>query len=356
MMPSDVQNSYLSMSKKNLLNEFYSEQVIIIDWPIFTPSTINGVSSLSTNENNNVHNNGNMNNNENMNNENNQNNNELSPQFIPNDREGQIFFEGHSVALLAIDPSNFHPIMDEPILTILRSIPNLQILIVIPEIFCQVLPSSTPQSPSLSEYELKSRYLSLEFAKQLIRRLWLKGDQLHQRIRLLPTPYNNERLVQLMKQVDIILDTFPIGNSLYPLGLGLSVGTPIISINSGILLPFSHLNHTFSKQFPDISSHLITSTSLNSFYTMIGIEKDLIANTIDEYIYKVITLINNKELLYKLRIQILEMIDKEVNNQHTIQWNQQSNQHDTRMMDIERLVKFFYLFLFYYILLLYFFK
>jgi hypothetical protein len=298
LLPSDLQDSYLRTFQPSSTSgspsgdgsppsylERFTEQVILLDWPIFTPASILDIVSSSEDDSSSSssstgsaasfpsssssavsH--------------------EEPPQspyqpqqqqpphaphaphdlhFIPNELEGKVFFEGQPVALLPIDPSFLHPLMDEALISLLHSIHDLQLLIVIPEIFATVLPSSSPQSPSLSEYQLQSKYLSLEWAKKLVRRLSAKAlasgggrrgstgsggggggegegagggkgrrGNAHQRIRLFPQPLSDSRLISLMKQVDIILDTFPIGNSLYPLALGLSVGTPIITLRSGV--------------------------------------------------------------------------------------------------------------------------
>ena len=53
------------------------------------------------------------------------------------------------------------------------------------------------------------------------------------RIRLLPSPLGDQRLMQLLRQADMVLDTFPVGSSFYHLSLALSVGTPVITLRSG---------------------------------------------------------------------------------------------------------------------------
>jgi hypothetical protein len=66
--------------------------------------------------------------------------------------------------------------------------------------------------------------------------LYYRGGNLFHRIRLLPAPLNDRRLVQLLRQADMVLDSFPIGNSFYFHSLALSVGTPVITLRTGSLL------------------------------------------------------------------------------------------------------------------------
>lgn len=53
-----------------------------------------------------------------------------------------------------------------------------------------------------------------------------RGGDVHQRIRLLPAPLNDLRLLQLLRQADLMLDPFPLGSSFQTIALALSVGTP----------------------------------------------------------------------------------------------------------------------------------
>ena len=55
------------------------------------------------------------------------------------------------------------------------------------------------------------------------------------RIRLLPSPLSDQRLLQLLRQADMVLDTFPLGSSFYLLALASSVGTPVVTMRSGKL-------------------------------------------------------------------------------------------------------------------------
>jgi hypothetical protein len=284
--------------------------------------------------------------------------------FVPDELEGRIFFDGQAVALFPIDPSYVHPLMDETILTLLRTIIDMQIIFVIPEVYARVLPSSTPESPSLSEYEVQTRYLSIEWAKRLVRRLWSKGGNVHQRIRLLPTPLSDIRLIQLMRKVDMILDTFPIGGSLHPLGLALSVGTPIITLNSGVLIPYSSNDlHELKKMLASFQgkerySHnavyqylmlhnsslpwISSVSSVSAFYKNIGLEKELVANSLQEYIKLAQELATNREKAYDIRIRLLDAIDESQllsssssKNKKPV-WNKSSNILDDTMKDLER--------------------
>lgn len=390
LLPTDLQESFLQSPQhppgQGTGNDFpppylerFTEQVILLDWPIFTPASIIGIvssfeeestssdptSSVSPDS-----------------------HHHASPHdlhFIPSELEGKVFFDGQPVALLPIDPSYFHPLMDDALITLLNSIHDLQILLVIPEIFATVLPSSTPQSPSLSEYQLQSRYLSLEWAKKLVRRLSSKvlasggssggRGNAHQRIRLFPQPLSDSRLLQLMKQVDVILDTFPIGNSLYPLALGLSVGTPIITLKSGVQT--FHANRgggkgtegTGSYEEKEIRSflyhqssrdkysenilyqHILQSnsslpwlpsvSSLASLYEKIGLQQDLVARYVGEYVDLAHDMIVNKEKAYQIRIKILEHLDSYLLTQPASSsgssgGNRPFNPNDESIKDLER--------------------
>jgi hypothetical protein len=376
LLPSDLQESYLKTTERQSpgetagggvgINQIYlerfSEQVVLLDWPVFTSSSILGIispasddaftaspsSSVPPREDDTVDN-----------------------QFVPDELEGKVFFDGQPTALLPLDPSYLHPLMDEALLTLLRSISDLQLIIVIPEIFAKVLPSSTPQSPSLSEYEIKPRYLSIEWAKKLVRRLWSKSENrnFHQRIRLFPHPLSDKRLTQLMKQVDVILDSFPFGNSLYPLALGLSVGTPIVTLQSGTLFTRTATAHEeldlrqflFSRreEFSQniIYQHIVQTTNLSlpwlpsisplcSYYQKLGIADELVGQSVRGYVELAQEIIVNKEKSYKIRIKILDSLDSylaskrgsggETRADSVTQWAQSMNTFDETMKDIEK--------------------
>lgn len=80
--------------------------------------------------------------------------------FTSFEHEGKIFFENQPVALLPIYPYNLHPLMDEVIFKIMRALPTLQVILAIPESFLTHL-----------KQEKKHK---LSWAKKLVRRLWSK--------------------------------------------------------------------------------------------------------------------------------------------------------------------------------------
>jgi hypothetical protein len=116
--------------------------------------------------------------------------------FTPLEVEGQIFFEGQPVAILPIYPTNIHPIMDDVLFEIMHSITSLQVVIVLSDSFFSHLNDSKHK---------------MIWARKLVRRLWTAGGNLYHRIRLLPTPLNDIRMLQILRQADFVLDTFPIG-------------------------------------------------------------------------------------------------------------------------------------------------
>lgn len=78
-----------------------------------------------------------------------------------------------------------------------------------------------------------------------------RGGNLHHRIRLLPSPLEDNRILQLLRQSDIVLDTFPFGNAAYFLSMALSVGTPIVTLQSG------HRIQTPKEDYEEIRSVLM---------------------------------------------------------------------------------------------------
>ena len=55
--------------------------------------------------------------------------------FLPQEIEGQIFFEGQAVAVLPVYPMQVHPLMDDTIFKIMLSVPTLQVVLVLPDSF-----------------------------------------------------------------------------------------------------------------------------------------------------------------------------------------------------------------------------
>jgi hypothetical protein len=170
---------------------------------------------------------------------------------------------------------------------------------------------------------------------KLVRRLWAKGGTLHQRIRLLPFPIDDLRMLQLVRSVDILLDPFPIGSSLHANALALSVGTPIVTFKSGcVILPSksdlneleTHLHNTNSKKYystllfqsmvnssgstvPQDSGHfpvrkipfLPTISPLAGYFQRIQMEMYLVANNTNEYFTIASKILNDREYAYNIR-------------------------------------------------------
>lgn len=66
------------------------------------------------------------------------------------------------------------------------------------------------------------------------------------RIRLLPAPLSDHRLLQLLRQSDMVLDSFPLGGSFHLMSLALSVGTPVLALENGVSL------HSTKEDLKDI--------------------------------------------------------------------------------------------------------
>jgi len=261
--------------------------------------------------------------------------------FTSYEHEGKIFFENQPVALLPIYPYHLHPLMDEVLFKIMRAVPTLQILLAIPDSF-------------LSHLQQEKKY-KLSWAKKLVRRLWTKGGNLFQRIRLLPSPLEDYRILQLLRQSDIVLDTFPSGNSLYLLSMAVSVGTPIITLKSGSRLctpkedyeeirsilmynqhatlqykdhPLKHLlmNHPYPSSIPNgtqqrsVQGNILDEelpwvrsiSNIAGFYLQsnnVNLSQHLIADNVTHYFTLATTLLLNREFAYDIRVQLLDAVD-----------------------------------------------
>ena len=147
-----------------------------------------------------------------------------------------------------------------------------------------------------------------------------RGGGLFHRIRLLPAPLSDHRLLQLLRQADMVLDTFPVGTSFYFLALALSVGTPVIALRTGTHMHSSKddlkemrtfLAQSRQKQRQNnvtmvnpmaqyvAQSDLPFSPSLsavNGFYRSIGMEEHFIANSTAEYFQLAVNLATNRYL------------------------------------------------------------
>ena len=155
--------------------------------------------------------------------------------FVPLEVEGQIFFEDQPSAILPCHPSQMHPLMDATIFKLMHAAPSLHLVLVLPRIYFASEAGTTDadvgSTPGGGTDELK-----ISWARALVRRLWRHGGSLYHRIRLLPTPLNDRRLIQLFRQADMVLDSFPVGNTSTLHVPGTSVGTPVVTLRSGTVV------------------------------------------------------------------------------------------------------------------------
>ena len=67
----------------------------------------------------------------------------------------------------------------------------------------------------------------------------------------MPSLLSDDRLLQMLRQADMVFDTFPLGSSLYFSALAVSVGTPVVTMESGTRLK------TPSNDLKEIRTHLM---------------------------------------------------------------------------------------------------
>lgn len=273
----------------------WAEQSVLVSWPVFTAQAIRELGAMA----------------------------EATPSSAddedqqlalksPDELEGPVFFEGQPVAVLPCHPTHVHPLMDEVLFQILLAVPSLQILIVLPATF----------------FGHSSTVSRMAWARRLLRRLSARGGSLSQRIRLLPAPLSDSRLLQLLRRADLALDSFPIGSSLHALGLALSVGTPVVTMDSGLMLHSSKQDlaeiRSFlrnSKRFLDnpMFLHLSkndvpwvsTRSLLAKFYDSSDLRQHLVANGTGQYVALATRVLRDRELSYELRVKLLAAVDDE---------------------------------------------
>lgn len=155
-----------------LWREMYSEQVVLLDWPVMTPelvvemtnnvvtqemlaqrtaaaqaakSSSSGSSGSSSPEaavaaesiESSMH----------------------TMMFNPLEIEGRVFFEGQPVAVLPLDPTHIHPLMDNLLFKIMRAIPALHLIVALPESFMA---------------HVQDAKHKISWARKLVRRLWAR--------------------------------------------------------------------------------------------------------------------------------------------------------------------------------------
>jgi hypothetical protein len=122
-------------------------------------------------------------------------------------------------------------------------------------------------------------------------------------------------MLQLMKQVDVIFDCFPLGLSMHYLNLAVSVGTPIVTLRTGVsvtsgitkedmieirqVLAQSNAlrNHPLINYFTQSSQHLPWIPNLSqiaAFYERVHLEEYLVANSTQQYVNFALKLLNDR--------------------------------------------------------------
>lgn len=241
--------------------------------------------------------------------------------FVPSQAEGQIFFDGQPVALLVVSPQQLHPLMDDALVRILRAAPTLHLVLAVPQDFFPHLSSDSQHANgngnnnnNKNSEETQDDKRRMSWARSLVRRLWTRaGVSLYMRIRLLPRPLNTRRLWQLMKQVDVVLDTFPLGLSATRLSLALSVGTPVVTLQSGMVLStpredLQELRHRLMQHYQHsnhqhpvaayLAQHDVpwvpTMSQVMSFYERNNLTEALVATSTAHYAQLAVRLLNNR--------------------------------------------------------------
>jgi hypothetical protein len=331
LLPRDVEETYLQTIRHNERifglapppwTDGWTEQVVLLDWPVFTPAAIRTTVELITTGGSGASAGDTDTRSDHV---------TAISDFSPRDIEGDIFFDDQAVAIIPFHPSYVHPLMDEAIFQILKAVPELQVVIALPETYAHFLPTAIQ---SFAEQSSSMEKLSIQWAKQLVRRLWTtesgtSSSPLHQRIRLLPSPVSEERLLQLIKQADMVLDSFPMGGTLHPLALALSTGTPVVTLKGGIVLKTPiydsldikkflkklynkfHANPIYEAIVHYNSVPWLPSTSpLAALYERWHLDKELVASSISEYARIAEIIASDKNKAYELRVRILEALER----------------------------------------------
>jgi len=162
---------------------------------------------------------------------------------------------------------------------------------------------------------------------------------LQQRIRLLPTILSDDRMLNLVKRVDVVLDSFPYGGSLYHHAPALSVGTPVVTLATGTLMktPKEELkeirarvhqrgvgvlsqggsrpsNRSRTLAFLQNVIHdditwIPSMSPLTAYYRRIGIDNLLVASNITEFAKFAADICTEQELAYDVRVRLLDSMD-----------------------------------------------
>lgn len=126
-------------------------------------------------------------------------------------------------------------------------------------------------------------------------------------------------MLQLIRQTDLVLDTYPIGFTASFLGMALSVGTPVITLATGSLLSTSKEDKNEIKQYLQHSFHyygwykdhplrmlmnhaqlggdipwIPSLSNIAGFYTRVGLSSFLVANSTNEYFELALKLLSDR--------------------------------------------------------------
>ena len=147
------------------------------------------------------------------------------------------------------------------------------------------------------------------------------------RIRLMPHPFSEQRLVQLFSVADVAIDSFPLGGSFSMHALALSCGLPIVTLENGIKLstPVADLqdmrttfqqyrsyyrNPMYQQLIRQDVPWLTTQSVLTDFYKKNKLSDKLVANNTAEFVQLVQELVEDKEESYQLRVRLMEAMDE----------------------------------------------
>ncbi len=151
-----------------------------------------------------------------------------------------------------------------------------------------------------------------------------RGGNLYHRIRLLPSPLSDYRLLQLLRQADLVFDTFPIGMFPFYTALALSAGTPVITLRSGAQL------HTAKDELQEarykVSAYkdhplrplvihqdlpwIPAMSHLTAFYDRLGLSALLVGNNTQDYFTLATNILSNREFAYEIRVKVLDAIEE----------------------------------------------
>ena len=351
---SSAADSNDNEAEKPVHFESWGEQVVRLDWPVFTVHSIRDTTLKAVGPLEQSHQSDDSTMGDHMSWEPNAKVDTLAAGiFTPTELEGKVFFDDQPVMLLVAHPQLIHPLMDDILLEILRSVPTLQLLIVIPESFFSHTQNLDSNDDSIGLANPLSRR-RMSWAGKLVRRLWNNaGSPLNHRIRLLPEAFSMARLNQVIKNVDVVLDSFPFGLSLDSFSAALYYGTPIVTmrryylafsfysfylfiylfiyrIRSGTKLstPPERLKeirrHLFLRRsrYEDSAflSHLLESdipwslcsSAVAPALESLGLGSKLVANSTRDYTRIAVDLLkeSGREAAYEVRVQLFDALDR----------------------------------------------